>query len=63
MTAFETIKQEIQSWYPNYKFTETELSDAANLLIKFFTVGVQIAQEQKKVTPGFTSETRTDNNQ
>jgi len=63
MATFETIKQEIQSWYPDYKFTEPELTEAATRLIRFFTIGVQIIQEQKNKTPSFTSETRSDNNQ
>lgn len=35
MTAFETIKQEIQSLYPDYKFTDTELSKMAIEVINF----------------------------
>ena len=61
MTAFDLLKQEIQSWYPDYEFTEYELTDAVNRLIKFFTVGVEILQEQKKTTPSFMSETGSDN--
>lgn len=35
MTPFETIKQEIQSLYPDCKFTDTELYQMATDIINF----------------------------
>ena len=30
MTNFEILKQEIQSWYPGYEFTDKELNNMIN---------------------------------
>lgn len=36
MNNFEILKQEIQSWYPDYTFLYEELNGAVRDLIKFF---------------------------
>lgn len=48
MTNFETLRQEIQSWYPDYQFTDVELNEATQDLIKFFAEGVLEIYRQKK---------------
>ena len=39
MNNFEILKQEIQSWYPDYAFSDKELNNAVRDLIKFFATG------------------------
>lgn len=48
MTNFETLRQEIQSWYPDYQFTDVELNEATQDLIKFFAEGALEIYRQKK---------------
>lgn len=45
MTNFEILKQEIQSWYPDYTFTDTELTEATYDLIKYFQIGAKYIYE------------------
>ena len=47
MTDFEILRQEIQSWYPDYQFTDNELNDATRDLIKFFAEGALSVYKQK----------------
>lgn len=47
MDNFEILKQEIQSWYPDYEFTDKELNNAVKDLIKFFAIGALSAYEAK----------------
>ena len=47
MTDFEILKQEIQSWYPDYAFSDKELNSAVRDLIKFFAIGVLYTYEVK----------------
>ena len=48
MTNFEILRQEIQSWYPDYQFTDVELNEATQDLIKFFAEGALEIYRQKK---------------
>ena len=47
MTNFEILKQEIQSWYPEYEFADEELNNAVRDLIKFFATGALSAYKAK----------------
>ena len=47
MNNFEILKQEIQSWYPDYEFTEDELNSAVRDLINFFATGALYAYKAK----------------
>ena len=47
MTNFEILKQEIQSWYPDYTFSDEELNNAVRDLIKFFATGALYTYEAK----------------
>lgn len=47
MNSFEILKQEIQSWYPDYEFTDDELNVATNNLIEFFAKGALAQYEAK----------------
>ena len=47
MEDFEILKQEIQSWYPNYEFSNDELNTAVRDLINFFVTGVLNIYEAK----------------
>ena len=47
MTNFEILKQEIQSWYPDYTFSDEELNGAVRDLIKFFATGALYTYEAK----------------
>lgn len=47
MTNFEILKQEIQSWYPDYAFSDEELNGAVRDLIKFFATGALYTYEAK----------------
>lgn len=47
MTDFEILKQEIQSWYPDYAFSDKELNSAVRDLIKFFAMGVSTVYKAK----------------
>ena len=47
MTNFEILKQEIQSWYPDYAFSDEELNNAVRDLIKFFATGALYTYEAK----------------
>ena len=35
MSNIDVLKQEIQSWYPDYEFTDEELNSAVRNLIKY----------------------------
>ncbi|MBR4625447.1 MAG: hypothetical protein IKO56_07935 [Alphaproteobacteria bacterium] len=47
MSNIDVLKQEIQSWYPDYEFTDEELNSAVRNLIKFFATGVLYTYEAK----------------
>ncbi len=47
MNNFEILKQEIQSWYPDYTFSDEELNGAVRDLIKFFATGALYTFEAK----------------
>jgi len=47
MDNFEILKQEIQSWYPDYEFTDKELNGAVRDLIKFFATSTLYVHEAK----------------
>ncbi len=47
MNNFEILKQEIQSWYPDYAFSDEELNGAVRDLIKFFATGALYTYEAK----------------
>ena len=47
MNNFEILKQEIQSWYPDYEFEKGELNNAVHDLIKFFAIGALSAYKAK----------------
>ena len=42
------LKAIIQSWYPDQVFTDTELNEMSNNLIKFFAIGSEILTETKR---------------
>ena len=42
------LKAIIQSWYPDQVFTDTELNEMSDRLIKFFALGSEILTEQKR---------------
>lgn len=52
MEDFEILKQEIQSWYPDYEFTDAELNEAVRDLIKFFADRVLATYEAKSENKG-----------
>ena len=52
MTNFEILRQEIQSWYPDYTFTDNELNDSVRNLIRFFAIGALYTYEAKKENKG-----------
>ena len=47
MNNFEILKQEIQSWYSDYEFTDKELNGAVRDLIKFFATSTLYVHEAK----------------
>lgn len=47
-THKESLQADIQALYPDQKFTENELNDMADRLIKFFAVGAKSLKEQKR---------------
>ena len=55
MTNFEILRQEIQSWYPDYTFTDNELNESVQDLIKFFAIGALYTYEAKKENRGLQS--------
>lgn len=52
MNSFEILRQEIQSWYPDYNFTDDELDAVTRDLIKFFALGAMAAYEAKNENKG-----------
>lgn len=52
MNSFETLRQEIKSWYPNYEFSDVELDSATRDLIKFFSIGAMAIHEAKNENKG-----------
>ena len=54
MDNFEILKQEIQSWYPDY-----ELNGAVRDLIKFFATGILYIYEAKSENKRVQNQTNT----
>lgn len=48
MNDFEKLKTEIKTWYPDETFTDAELNEMTNKLIKFFAIGAKITFESQK---------------
>lgn len=59
MDNFEILKQEIQSWYPDYEFTDKELNGAVRDLIKFFATGILYIYEAKSENKRVQNQTNT----
>lgn len=59
MDNFEILKQEIQSWYPDYEFTDKELNDAVRDLIKFFATSTLYVHEAKSENKRVQNQTNT----
>ena len=59
MDNFEILKQEIQSWYPDYEFTDKELNGAVRDLIKFFATGLLYIYEAKSENKRVQNQTNT----
>lgn len=59
MTDFEILKQEIQSWYPDYAFSDKELNSAVRDLIKFFATGALYTYEAKSENKRVQNQTNT----
>lgn len=59
MDNFEILKQEIQSWYPDYEFTDKELNGAVRDLIKFFATGILYIYEAKNENKRVQNQTNT----
>lgn len=59
MNNFEILKQEIQSWYPDYEFTDKELNGAVRDLIKFFATGILYIYEAKNENKRVQNQTNT----
>jgi hypothetical protein len=49
MTDYEKLRLEIQSWYPDEQFTDSQLSEMTDRLIKFFAIGAKVAQKDKRL--------------
>lgn len=47
---FENLKKDIQALYPGESFTDFELNQMAERLIKFFTIGAKNLYKQKQAT-------------
>lgn len=59
MDNFEILKQEIQSWYPDYEFTDKELNGAVRDLIKFFATSTLYVHEAKSENKRVQNQTNT----
>lgn len=56
MTNFEILRQEIQSWYPDYTFTDKELNESVQNLIRFFSIGALYTYEAQIENRGLQSQ-------
>ena len=59
MNDFEILKQEIQSWYPEYAFSDKELNNAVRDLIKFFATGAIYTNKAKSENKRVQNQTNT----
>ena len=46
--AIDNIKEELKTLYPDENFTDEDLMDMAQNLVKFFEIGIRVLNQDKK---------------